>query len=256
MSQTFEQRIAEIVEEKLNSGMMEEIIEEKLRKGVSDAVEELFGYRGVGKEAIEEKMKEVMIPVIENHNFNQYVVKLDAVLTDIVKHTNLEENKKILDNFKNLMKEPEKKEITLSEIFKKYCEHVAENVDTSELEANCEDGDPYYQSVTAIMEVEHEDKEWFSYNFDDCRVKFICEEDESLNCQIRLYRYKSEKNWNIRRNEGCIEINSLRTLSNFEVFVETLSRGFAEIIMDTESECDDDIEPETGVELIIGGPNA
>ena len=40
------------------------------------------------------------------------------------------------------------------------------------------------------------------------------------------------------------EDNSLRNLSDFEVFLMTLKRSFADIIMDEESDYDDDIEPE------------
>ncbi|PWJ49326.1 hypothetical protein [Faecalicatena contorta] len=241
---TFEQRIAELVEEKLNSGMVEEIIEEKLRVGVSSAVEELFTWRGDGKKAIEEKMKEIMVPVIERHDFNQYIVKLDSVLTELVNSTNLADNKIILENFKELMKEPEQKEIKLSEIFERYCKRVAAEVDTSNLEAECEDGEPYYSHVTANMEVEHEDKRWFKSSSDNCIVRFTCEEDEGLNCQIKLYRFNHEKNWKILSGIGDIEINSLRHASNFEVFLLVLKRSFTEIILDTESECDDDIEPD------------
>lgn len=92
-----------------------------------------------------------MVPVIEKHNFNQYMVKLDSILTEIVNSTNLADNKRILDNFQSLLKEPEYKEIELSKIFEQYCEHVAKNVDTSNLEACCEDGEPYYEHVTASI---------------------------------------------------------------------------------------------------------
>lgn len=111
-------------------------------------------------------------------------------------------------------------------------------------EACCEDGEPYYGHVAAGMEVEHEDKGWFKSNFDDCIVRFTCEEDEGLNCQVKLYKGTDEKNWNFRGNGDSIDINSLRNLSNFEVFLMTLKRGFADIIMDVESGYDDDIEPE------------
>ena len=49
-----------------------------------------------------------------------------------------------------------------------------------------------------------------------------------------------------------IDINSLRYLSDFEVFLMTLKRGFAVIIMDEESDCDDDIEPEEKPEWSLG----
>lgn len=154
----FEQKIMSVLNEKLNDGTVEKIIEEKLKKGISEALDNVFGYRGEAKKVIESKIQEVMVPVIEKHNFNQYMVKLDSILTEIVNSTNLADNKRILDNFQSLLKEPEYKEIKLSKFFEQYCEHVAKNVDTSNLEACCEDGEPYYEHVTASMKVEHEDK--------------------------------------------------------------------------------------------------
>ncbi len=149
--ETFEQKIINAVNEKLNDGTVEKLVEQYIEKGISDALRDVFSYGGEGKKLIEKKLNETIIPVIERHDFNQYLTKLDAVLTEIVNSTNLSENKNILRNFKGLMKEPEVKEIQLSEVFNQYCRHVAENVDTSELEADCEDGEPYYEFVTAEM---------------------------------------------------------------------------------------------------------
>lgn len=241
---TFEQKVAEVVNEKLNDGTVEKLVEQYLEKGVSEALEAVFSWKGEGKKLLEEKLNETIVPVIERHDFNKYLTKLDATLTEIVNATVLSDNKKILENFQELMKEPEMREIKLSEIFKRYCRHVAVNVNTSELEACCEDGEPYYEHVTTQMEVEHADKRWFKSSFDDCVVKFTCEEDEDLNCQISLYKGVEEKKWRFRGCGDSIDINSLRNLSDFEVFLTTLNRGFIDIIMDKESDYDDDIEPE------------
>lgn len=240
----FEQRIAEAVNEKLNDGTVEKLIEQYIEKAVSQSLDGIFGYSGSGKKMIQSKLDEVMIPVIEKHDFNQYIVKLDSVLTEIINNTNLKDNKDILEKFKGLMKEPNKEEIKLSEIFEEYKKYVASNVDTSELEAHCEDGEPYYDDVTATMEVEHENKGWFSSSYDDCTVKFTCDEDESLNTQIKLYKRTNENWWSFRFGQDVIDINSLRYTNEFSVFIATLNRAFVKIVMDTEMECDDDIEPE------------
>lgn len=249
---TFERKIAETVNEKLNDGTVEKLVEQYIEKGISEALKEVFSWSGEGKKLIEKKLNETIIPVIEHHDFNQYLTKLDATLTEIVNATVLADNKKILENFKELMKEPETKEINLSDIFKRYCQHVAENVSTDDLEACCDDGDPYYEHVTASMEVEHEDKGWFRSSFNDCTVKFTCEEDEDLNCQVKLYKRTDENSWSFKGYGDSIDINSLRNLSNFEVFLMTLKRGFVNIIMDEESDCDDDIEPEEKPEYSLG----
>ncbi len=182
----FEQKILNAVSEKLNDGTVEKLVQQYIEKSVSRTLEELFSWSGDGKKLIEKKLSEVIVPVIERHEFNQYLTKLDSVLTEIVNETTLVDNKTILENFKKLMKEPEIREIKLSEIFERYCKHVAENVDTDDLKAYYEDGETYYEPVTANMEVEYEDKTWFRSSYRYCIVKFTCKEDSSLNGHVRL----------------------------------------------------------------------
>ena len=238
-----EERIQNAVMEKLNDGTVEQIVKVSVETAIKKSLDDLFLWGGEGRKMIDEKVKEVIVPVIERHNFNQYIVKLDSVLTEIINQTSLADNKEILENFKALMVEQDMKVIKLSDIFKKYCEYVAHDIDTTELEARCDDSEPYYESVTANMEVEHEDT-WISSN-NRCRVKFSCEEDENLNKELRLYKSKTDNNWNIswEMNTFC-DINSLRNLSDFDIFLMTLIRAFVDVEMDTESEYADDIEPE------------
>lgn len=242
--ENFEQKIINAVNEKLNDGTVERLVSQYMEKGVSDALSNVFSYGGEGKKLIEKKLNETMVPAIEKHDFNQYLTKLDTVLTEIVNATNLADNKEILENFKGLMKEPEMKEIKLSEIFKQYCKYVAENVKTDSLKACCDDGEPYYEHVTAQLEVEHEEKGWFDSTYDDCVVRFICDEDKDLNCQIKLYKRTNKDRWRMLNYDYSVDISSLRGLSGFKVFLMTLYRAFTEIVLDVESDCDDDIEPE------------
>lgn len=238
----FEKRIAEAINEKLNDGTVEKLIEQYIEKAVSESMNSIFGYSGSGRKIIQSKLDETMIPIIEKHDFNQYLVKLDSVLTEIINNTTLNDNKEILENFQMCMREPNKKEITLSGIFEEYKKYVAENVDTSELEAHCEDNEPYYDNIQATMEVEH-DKGWFASSFDRCNVRLTCGQDSKLNIQIKLYKRKSEILWSFSQGQEVIDINSLRYLSEFEVFISSLNRAFVRIELDTEYECDDDIEP-------------
>lgn len=238
----FEKRIAEAINEKLNDGTVEKLIEQYIEKAVSESMNSIFGYSGSGRKIIQSKLDETMIPIIEKHDFNQYLVKLDSVLTEIINNTTLNDNKEILENFQMCMREPNKKEITLSGIFEEYKKYVAENVDTSELEAHCEDKEPYYDNIQATMEVEH-DNGWFASSFDRCNVKLTCAQDSKLNIQIKLYKRKNEILWSFSQGQEVIDINSLRYLSEFEVFISSLNRAFVRIELDTEYECDDDIEP-------------
>lgn len=237
-----ENKIAEAVNKKLTDGTVEQLIEKKFEESIENALSSMFGYSGEGRKMIESKLNEVMVPVIEKHDFNQYLVKLDTVLTSIINETTIADNKRILENFKELLKEPDKPEITLSEIFKKYCVHVAKNVDTDHLEACYEDGEPYYEHVTARVEVEHIAK-GFASSFDDCWIHFTCDDDKNLNCSIRCYKDKSKDKWAILKGVEPIELNSLASVSDFEVFLWTINRSYTKIIFDIEYD-NDDIEPE------------
>lgn len=250
----FGQRIVDAVNMKLNDGTVEELVGQYVEKGVSEALQEMFSWKGEGKKLIEKKLNETIVPAIERHDFNRYLTKLDAVLAEIVNNTILADNRKMLENFKELMIEPETREVNLSDIFKRYCGHVAENVSTDDLEACCEDGEPYYEHVTAVMEVEHEDvgRGWHESVFDRCTVNFTCKEDEDLNFRINLYKTRDEKTWNLNMGAGSVDVNSLRRLNGFEVFLLTLRRAFADIVMDKESDCDYDIEPEEKPEWRLG----
>lgn len=239
---TFEQRVADIVVEKLDGGMVERLVEEKLEKGVSEALESLFSYGGDGKKIIQEKIKKVLVPAIENHDFNKYLIKLDSCLTGIVRQTNLADNKKILENFKNLMKEPESKEVKLSQVFREYIKHVEEDIDTSNLEAMCEDGEPYYEHVTATMEVEF-DNDRYRTSYEDCTVKISCEQDKDLDFTFRMFKKNKDNTWMISGRLDELMLGSLRRVNSFEIYMAKIDRMFADIIIDTEYESDDDIEP-------------
>ena len=238
-----EEKIQNAVMEKLTDGTVEQIVKNSVEGAIKKSLDDLFSWSGAGKKMIDEKVEEVIVPVIERHDFNQYIVKLDSILTEIINQTSLADNKEILDNFKELMVEPNEKVIRLSDIFQKYCEYVAHDIDTTGLEACCDDSEPYYEHVAANMEVEHEDR-WLASS-EWCRVKFWCEADENLSKELRLYRDKTDRNWNIsyEMNTFC-DINSLRRLSQFDIFLMTLKRAFVDIEIDTESEYEDDIEPE------------
>ena len=238
-----EERITNAVMEKLNDGTVEQIVKVSVETAIKKSLDDLFSWSGAGKKMIDEKVKEVIVPVIERHDFNQYIVKLDSVLTEIINQTSLADNKEILEKFKELMIEPSEKVIKLSAIFQKYCEYVAHDIDTTELEARCDDSEPYYEHVTAEMEVEHEER-WFSSS-EWCNVKFWCEADEKLNKELRLYRSRDDRNWTISYvMDTFCDINSLRNLSQFDIFLMTLKRAFVDVELDTESEYADDIEPE------------
>lgn len=236
---TFEERIAKAVTEKLNDGTVEELVSDAVTKALKSSIEEQFRWNGDARKVIDEKVKEVMTPAIERVSLDDYVVKLDAVLAEIINSTNLVDNKEILGNFKSLMTEPDKDVISLEDVFEKYKEYVSKNIDTSELEIYTDDR-PAYQNVTAEVTVDIRTS-MFGGRF--CDLVFKCEEDEKLTKVIHLYESKSNR-FSIVRFKSELDINSLSRVDEFDIFIMRLDRAFCDItdIMDM---YDDDVEVET-----------
>ncbi len=239
---TLEENIKGIIEEKLSDGSIEKIMSEKFEKGINEAMAEIFRSYGIVGKAIREKVESVMAPAIEKTDFSEYIVKLDTVLTEIVNSTSLVENKKILENFKELMIEDGRKVIKTSELFEQWCNYVAANVETNGLEVNTDD-EPTYESVECTMEVEYEAGCSWS-DFEKANIVFECEHDEDMNFSIpitRWQKYDGEK-WDIdyRCNP---DISSLRYMNSFEVFLCSLKRSFCKLQIDDNS-AEEGITPE------------
>lgn len=235
---TFEERIAKAVTDKLNDGTVEELVSDAVTKALKSSIEEQLSWRGDARNVIDEKVKEVMTPAIERVSLDDYVVKLDAVLTEIINSTNLVDNKEILGNFKNLMTEPDKDVISLKDVFEKYKEYVSKNVDTSKLEI-CTDDTPSYQNVEVRVSADIRDN-IFGRSF--CDLVFKCEEDEKLTKEIHLYESEGNR-FSIMRLKSELDINSLRCVDEFDILMMRLDRAFCDIT-DIMEMRDDDVEVE------------
>ena len=235
---TFEERIAKAVTDKLNDGTVEELVSDAVTKALKSSIEEQFKWSGEAKKIIDEKVKEVMAPAIERVSLDDYTVKLDTVLTEIIDSTNLVDNKEILGNFKSLMTEPDKDIISLKEVFEKYKEYVSRNVNTSDIEVYTDDT-PRYQNVSARLKTELTES---IFGRRHCDLIFECEEDENLTKKIHLYESKGN-GFRITGLESELDINSLRYVDEFDIFMMRLDRAFCGItgIMDM---YDDDVEVE------------
>lgn len=236
---TVEQSIADMLQKKLTDGSIEMIIEEKLTKCIGECMENMFRWSGPAKELIEEKLKATMVPAIERHDFNEYTVKLDAVLTEIVNSTSLQDNKKILDNFKELMIEDEK-DINLSVIFDKWASYVEKNVETDGLDIDYDDG-VSYEHVHIEMDVE-EVENCSKYGPDKKIVRFTCEHDEDMNLQFEIYKYDFMKGYKVS-GYGICNINALRNMNEMEILLMKLGRNSTKITVDEEY-IEDDVRPE------------
>ena len=209
-----------------------------MTKALKESIDSQFRWSGEARKAIDEKVKEIMVPTIERVNLDEYTVKLDTILTEIINNTNLVDNKEILGNFKSLMTEPDKDVIRLRDVFEKYKEYVSKNVNTSDLEVYADD-EPRYQNVAVRVSVDTRDS-IFGGRF--CDLVFECEEDDELTKKIHLHESKINR-FHIAGFKSELDINSLRYVDEFDIFLMRLDRAFCDITDIMEMQ-DDDVEVE------------
>lgn len=235
--------LLKIAQESLSSDEIEKIVREKFAKALGDAVENAFRWGDV-KHVIEGKVKAVMIPYIEEYDFSSYLPKLDSVLTEIVNSDFCAGNRQILENFKNLMTEPEQKEINVTDIFRAWIKWCEKDIDTDDLEI-CYDDGASYSSVNCEMRIEELDKPSWS-KLQRSVIVFENAHDESLNIEIPIEKWLrgtgEETNYRLSGMHD-ISLSSLRTMNEFQILLLKMERARTQIIIDKEFD-DSYIQPE------------
>jgi hypothetical protein len=234
----FDEDIRRIAEEILNDGTVDQIIRENLTASIKKSIESAFSFGELSR-AIDKKITSILVPFIEQSDMNGYLVKLDSVLTEIINGTTLIDNKKLLENFKNLMKEPEEKTITVSKLFEEYKKFVAENmkIDGREIDTENEEYIPMpvridYETISSSNYFNYATLHFNIVDDDDE------EQEEKLNRNIKLRKYMYDDEWHIDFDINPIDIKSLRYLTEFDILLTRLDRAFAKLIIDTKSEYD------------------
>jgi len=152
---TIEQTIKNAIQESLDSGIVEKKVKESFENQVGDAIKDLFRGYGEVNSLIKNKLKDTMIPLIKEHDFNDYIPKLDALLTQMVNDLT-GEPAKLVENFQQLTQPEQANEVELSDIIHAYAEYVGEHVETDHLEVLTDDG-IYYENVTMTIDVDYDE---------------------------------------------------------------------------------------------------
>lgn len=226
------EELLKIAQESLSDDEMAAIVKEKFKAAFEKAVESAFSW-GAVKDAIKNKVDEVMVPYIEKNDFSAYLPKLDSVLTEIVNQDACLGNKQILENFKDLMLEPECREIKATDLFKVWIGQCEKDIDTDDLEI-CYDDGVSYCPVECEMRFEEQDKPSWS-NFRRGAIVFENEHDDSLNVEIPVSKWDDigDKQWKISITNDVM-ISSLRCLNEFQILLLRLERARTGIIVDKE----------------------
>lgn len=226
--------LLKIAQEVLTEEEVQEIVKEKFKEAFKNAVGEAFRW-GEAERALKNKITEVMVPYIEKYDFTEFLPKLDTVLTEIVNSDGCMAEKQILENFKELMLEPEQKEIKVTDLFKAWIKQCEKDIDVDGL-AICHEDGGYYASTECEMRFEELDKPSWSC-LQRAIITFENDHDKDLNMQIQVSKYVSdygkEDPYTISISSD-IKISSLRRLSDFEVLLLRLERAGTAIVIDEE----------------------
>lgn len=237
------EELLKIAQECLTSEEVEKIVKDKFAKALEGAIDDAFRW-GDAKHAIENKIKEIMVPYIEDYDFSAYLPKLDTVLTELVNSESCLADKKILKNFKELITEPDQKEIKLTDLFKSWIEWCENEIDTDGIEICYDDGISYCP-VGCEMRYEEENKPSWS-SIQRAVIIFENEHDKKLNIEIPISKWV----WDSGKEEpytlnalGDMTISSLRRLDEFQLLLLRMGKAGTAVIIDKEHE-DGEIQPE------------
>lgn len=241
------EELLNIAMQSLSDDDVKEIVKDKFKRMMEKAVEDAFRW-GDAEKAIKSKVTEVMVPYIEKYDFSEYLPKLDSVLTEIVNSDACMGNKTILENFRDLMIEPEQKEIKVTDLFKAWKKKCEKDIDTDGLDIDYDDG-VSYSCVECEMSVEELDKPSWS-NTQRALIIFENEHDESLNVEIPISKWifdsGREEPYTLSL-ENDLTISSLRYMDDFQILLMRLARAGTSIVIDKNYDRDDiypEAEPE------------
>jgi hypothetical protein len=243
---SLENEIKDVISKKLEEGIVEKLVAEHLETGIKNALKDLLGSYGDVTKVIEKQIKAVMIPYLENYDYSDYITKLDTVLVDILKSSALE-NKKMLENFKELMIPEPQKTVNVTELFEYWMKHVAKNVETDGLEINYEE-EPTYENVEVRFDIEFlEGRSWSDFEY--ALIAFECDHDEKMNFELKIHRWKKydKEQWTIDY-DATHNLNSLRYLNEFEVLLMKLKQNSTRLILDSHGD-EDEVEVEARPEI-------
>jgi len=122
------------------------------------------------------------------------------------------------------------KEINISHVYKKWCDYCEEEIDTDKIENYDYEG----RYINTKLNVEEVSSEWSDY--EKHIVTFECEEDESLNIEFMVTRWKKYDTTHALQWKKKRDLESLRFLNKFDMFMMNLNQAYSKIILDKDYE--------------------
>ena len=242
--QTFNEEIMKIASDVLESGELEAVLREKVLDAFADAFTRAITWGSV-RDAIEKRVKEVLVPYIESYDMGAYVIKLDAILKEILETTAIADNRRILENFKRIASMPKLgMTVSLEEVFAEYRKYVAEMVDTADLEVVDECDDPSYECIKVEAQIVKDDEPFGFYSRAGNATLYLHptdHEQDNLCFAVKLVKWDFNKGY-VMKFEAEPTLPSLAHMNDFECYLMALSQAHVELI-GCERDLDDEVEP-------------
>lgn len=226
--------ITAAIDELFNDDTVQKLVNERIKKTVENVLKDFFGSFGKATKIIEKKLEEQMIPQIEEYNFAEHTIKLDAILTRVIKEINVD-HKKIMNNFETFIIGEIPEEINLEGLLGIYSKYCAKEVNTSNLEVHeCEE--PSYSYLVCRVDVEEE-----KYPSKRIKLIFSCEQDENLKKKIKIFFASCDKQYFMSSNE-IFDFAGLSKLDYFDINIIKLNNNFTNVNLEAKFVEFDDIE--------------
>lgn len=218
-----------------------EMIAEETVKGFRKGFSEVFSWNGEVHKAIKEHANNTMSKVIEGVRFDEYIPKMETVLTELLNDPALRNAKEILIPFKEMFSDMDIETIKVSELFKAYKKYVEENGDTDGREVITDGDVTYYEYFPVEMEVEpDESRKYSSFEWLTIHFRVDEEEQETLNRDVVVSRWKNSRDEGYTiHNPVSPEIKGLRYMSKFDILLAKIGMAGTRILVDVESDSDD-----------------
>lgn len=255
-SKELDNTIALIVSQALENGKAKEALEEAVADSVRSAVRDVFSYRGEARKALEERIGQVIVPAIEEHDFGDYAVKLDAALENILESSALNDTAKAIASFKGLVSGSGGERVTFDDLFAAYGKWVSNDFDC--FGRGVTDGE--YDYISIAVETENRKSPWSKSDYECMTAEFSLDDLDSDDEQaskfdrvVEFYRWNGDYpipengGWFVRDTWKPI-FHSLASLSEFDVLVMRLARsGYVSGEIEDKHDCvAPEQEPEIG----------
>lgn len=234
----FETEVVAITLELLQNGEIESIFREKIKKGFENAIEQAFSWGNL-KSNIADKIKETLVPYIANLDMEAYLPKLDTLLSELVRQTDLSESSKLIETFGFLMNTEKNQTLTLENLFEKYNEYVADECECDDLEIDFDDG-PHYECVTTHALVERS-RSGFMSSFEHAILSFYTDDQEHLAVQVPISRWEKEEFWMLSPMTNRL-VSDLARSNQFDVLLAALAHKGAHLVIESD-ELEEEVEP-------------